>query len=169
MNDEDIVKAPYDQRNAEDYVENTNAIINALDWMKKNVSSLRMRDISIAELSRMTRLHRNTLSKRGQWVNGELSKIKELKNNLSLNNKSHKGDIKGQDKSEVDVLQEKLDLQRKETAKYFHKYEYTKTKLKESENALNKLADKNVTLQKENDDLLGRLSGNVTRLNKEKI
>ncbi|MBE0459729.1 hypothetical protein [Pseudoalteromonas prydzensis] len=102
---------PFDIKNQRDFDENTEKLVAAIDKIN-NTPSL---PATIAELSRLTGLHRNAISNRG-WPNQKLKLIKEKrKTQEQAETKStiHKNPIK--------VLEEKLDNAKNELVYWFNK------------------------------------------------
>jgi len=102
---------PFDTKNQRDFDENTEKLVTAIDKIN-NTPSL---PATIAELSRLTGLHRNAISNR-VWPNQKLKLIKEKRKNqkkAETNPTENKNPIK--------VLEEKLDNAKNELVYWFNK------------------------------------------------
>jgi hypothetical protein len=102
---------PFDTKNQRDFDENTEKLVAAIDKIN-NTPSL---PATIAELSRLTGLHRNAISNR-VWPNQKLKLIKEKRKNqkkAETNPTVNKNPIK--------VLEEKLDNAKNELVYWFNK------------------------------------------------
>ncbi len=159
------VPAPYDDKNVEDYLRNTQEITEALEWMERNLDKLKLSEISIATLSRKIGLHRNTLSNRGQWIKDKLKTLKEIKRR-SAKTEPTEEEQQEQEKALYSKLQRKLEAQREETARQFGRAEYFKSRLKDAEHALAQLTKQNLELQEENAMLLKKIAPNIIELRK---
>ena len=102
---------PFDTKNQRDFDENTEKLVAAIDKIN-NTPSL---PATIAELSRLTGLHRNAISNR-VWPNQKLKLIKEKRKNqkkAETNPTVNKNPIK--------VLEDKLDNAKNELVYWFNK------------------------------------------------
>ncbi|MFK3860518.1 MULTISPECIES: hypothetical protein [Pseudoalteromonas] len=102
---------PFDTKNQRDFDENTEKLVAAIDKIN-NTPSL---PATIAELSRLTGLHRNAISNR-VWPNQKLKLIKEKRKTqkqAETNPTVNKNPIK--------VLEEKLDNAKNELVYWFNK------------------------------------------------
>ncbi|HAS6505046.1 MULTISPECIES: hypothetical protein [Vibrio harveyi group] len=101
----------FDDRNLRDFEENTEALVKAIDKIKSS-SHL---PATIAQLSKLTGMHRNAISKR-LWPR---VKLKEIKNARAVNNKLDSVPRKLDDP--VKVLEEKLEHAKHELTYWFNK------------------------------------------------
>ena len=102
---------PFDIKNQRTFDENTQKLVAAIDKMN-NTPSL---PATIAELSRLTGLHRNAISNRG-WPNQKLKLIKEKRK--TQKQAETKPTI---NKNPIKVLEEKLDNAKNELVYWFNK------------------------------------------------
>lgn len=102
---------PFDIKNQRDFDENTEKLVAAIDKIN-NTPSL---PATIAELSRLTGLHRNAISNRG-WPNQKLKLIKEKRK--TQEQAETKSTI---NKNPIKVLEEKLDNAKNELVYWFNK------------------------------------------------
>ncbi|MEI8603965.1 hypothetical protein [Pseudoalteromonas sp. B160] len=102
---------PFDIKNQRDFDENTEKLVAAIDKIN-NTHSL---PATIAELSRLTGLHRNAISNRG-WPNQKLKLIKEKRK--TQEQAETKPTI---NKNPIKVLEEKLDNAKNELVYWFNK------------------------------------------------
>ncbi|EOV1983749.1 TPA: hypothetical protein ACMDQL_003219 [Vibrio parahaemolyticus] len=101
----------FDDRNLRDFEENTEALVKAIDKIKSS-SHL---PATIAQLSKLTGMHRNAISKR-LWPR---VKLKEIKNARAVKNKLDSVPRKLDDP--VKVLEEKLEHAKHELTYWFNK------------------------------------------------
>ncbi|EMI4223250.1 hypothetical protein V6439_002364 [Vibrio parahaemolyticus] len=101
----------FDDRNLRDFEENTEALVKAIDKIKSS-SHL---PATIAQLSKLTGMHRNAISKR-LWPR---VKLKEIKNARAVKNKLDSVPLKLDDP--VKVLEEKLEHAKHELTYWFNK------------------------------------------------
>ena len=102
---------PFDTKNQRDFDENTEKLVAAIDKIN-NTPSL---SATIAELSRLTGLHRNAISNRG-WPNQKLKLIKEKRK--TQKQAETKPTINN---NPIKVLEEKLDNAKNELVYWFNK------------------------------------------------
>lgn len=102
---------PFNIKNQRDFDENTEKLLTALDKIN-NKPSL---PATIAELSRLTGLHRNAISNRG-WPNQKLKLIKEKR--VIQRQAEAKPTI---NQNPIKVLEEKLDNSKNELVYWFNK------------------------------------------------
>ncbi len=126
--------AEYDEKNKEDFDNNTDKIWAALDAIRQDKKLKATKSQVIA----LTGLHRNTLDPKGarSWVGLELSVIKNLRLEESIRDKITQ-------KQQEDNLQELLDQSKLEILNWFAKYS-------ESERELEKIR---IRLKRDNDSL----------------
>lgn len=105
------MSSPFDIKNQRDFDENTEKLVAAIDKIN-NTPSL---PATIAELSRLTGLHRNAISNRG-WPNQKLKLIKEKRK--TQEQAETKSTI---NKNPIKVLEEKLDNAKNELVYWFNK------------------------------------------------
>ncbi|MBB1294591.1 hypothetical protein [Pseudoalteromonas sp. SR41-4] len=105
------MNSPFDIKNQRDFDENTEKLVAAIDKIN-NTPSL---PATIAELSRLTGLHRNAISNRG-WPNQKLKLIKEKRK--TQEQAETKSTI---NKNPIKVLEEKLDNAKNELVYWFNK------------------------------------------------
>jgi len=121
----------FDEKNQKDYEENTKLLVNAIDKIKATPSL----SPSIAELSRLTGLHRNSISNR-RWPN---EKLKELKNERKITAVTNTHSQK-QPKSAIKDLEDKLNNAKKELVYWFNKNMDNERKIKQLEQNLNRMS-----------------------------
>lgn len=145
----------YDAKNAEDYEANTTLLIEALEKIGANNSL----PASIAQLSRMTGLHRNTIADRG-FPKGQLQEIKEARQKEGKG-----GETGGSRESHVRVLEEKLNNAFKELVYWFnkhqsiqHAYEQLATNYARMMEAKNLHQKKYLAEKQKNDELRGQIN-----------
>ena len=102
---------PFDIKNQRTFDENTQKLVAAIDKIN-NTPSL---PATIAELSRLTGLHRNAISNRG-WPNQKLKLIKEKR--VIQRQAEAKPTI---NQNPIKVLEEKLDNSKNELVYWFNK------------------------------------------------
>lgn len=158
-----------EEKNTKDYHAYSQKIEDGLKWIEKNLDNLPLSKVAISTLSKKTGIHRNTLGDsngRGAYVVPRINKLKELKKQRAEASKAVLTDDEkiNQEESKIEGLENKLELQRKETGRRFLQAENLKNKLKETETALKKLAKQNLVLQEENEELLKRTSTKVTSI-----
>lgn len=101
----------YDERNLRDFDDNTRSLVKAIDKIRSN-SHL---PATIAQLSKLTGMHRNAISKR-LWPRVKLKEIK--------NTRRAKSEIDAAQRKPVDpvkVLEEKLENAKHELTYWFNK------------------------------------------------
>ncbi|MGR5151215.1 hypothetical protein [Photobacterium swingsii] len=108
----------YDEKNKADY----DAYTDKISIAQEKISSNAALSPTIAELSRLTGIHRNTLSKRG--VQERLDEIKEERKEQAEKKKAKKKDA-------VKVLEEQLVAAQEEVAFWFNKWNLTECDLRQ--------------------------------------
>ena len=103
------MKSAYDNKNEEDFHDNTDLIVSKLDEIEKD-KTLKS---TISQLSELTGLHRNTIRDR-EWPITRLKEIKE---------KRKKSGVKKveKDKSHFQVIEDKLDNAQKELVYWYRR------------------------------------------------
>lgn len=109
---------PFDKKNAEDFLGVTKSIQDA---MNKIADDPRQK-ATIANLSKLSGVHRNTIAHRG-WPKEELDKIRSERADAERNINSSESAKADRDKQEKKDLAESLKLSRDESAKWFHLYQ----------------------------------------------
>ncbi|MBB1420162.1 hypothetical protein H5187_23405 [Pseudoalteromonas sp. SG44-1] len=102
---------PFDTKNQRDFDENTEKLVAAIDKIN-NAPSL---SATIAELSKLTGLHRNAISNR-VWPNQKLQLIKEKRK--SQQQAETKPTV---NKNPIKILEDKLDNAKNELVYWFNK------------------------------------------------
>ena len=102
---------PFDTKNQRDFDENTEKLVAAID----KINNTPYLPATIAELSRLTGLHRNAISNRG-WPNQKLKLIKEKRK--TQEQAETKSTV---NKNPIKVLEEKLDNAKNELVYWFNK------------------------------------------------
>lgn len=125
-------KQAFDNRNQEDFDQNTEALSKAL----LAIASDNKLKATISELSRITGIHRNTIRNR-QWPAQRLESIKEQRSLEALSRKLKQE--KRQDP--VRVLTEKLEKSRLEVVYWFNKRNEAEETIHSLEVRLNNLRD----------------------------
>lgn len=118
----------YNQKNNEDYEANTVLLNKALLEIQNN----KKLKASIAQLSSITGLHRNTISKRIEIIQ-KLEQIKESRKVEKLS--------RDDPNDKQDSLQEKLANTRIETIYWFNEYQDTKLRLEHSDMKYQKMKE----------------------------
>lgn len=121
----------YDQKNSEDYEMNTLSINKALLEIEQDPKL----KATIAQLSKMTGIHRNTITNR-DWP---IQKLKEIKNKRKLKDEESKNHMVVNEIS----LGEKLVLTQNEVIYWFNQYQDIKLSFENTNNQLKKLKESN--------------------------
>lgn len=121
----------YDQKNSEDYEMNTLSINKALLEIEQDPKL----KATIAQLSKMTGIHRNTITNR-DWP---IHKLKEIKDKRKLKNEESKNHMVVNEIS----LGEKLVLTQNEVIYWFNQYQDIKLSFENTNNQLKKLKESN--------------------------
>lgn len=121
----------YDQKNSEDYETNTLSINKALLEIEQDPKL----KATIAQLSKMTGIHRNTITNR-DWP---IHKLKEIKDKRKLKNEESKNHMVVNEIS----LGEKLVLTQNEVIYWFNQYQDIKLSFENTNNQLKKLKESN--------------------------
>ena len=121
----------YDQKNSEDYETNTLSINKALLEIEQDPKL----KATIAQLSKMTGIHRNTITNR-DWP---IHKLKEIKDKRKLKNEESKNHMVVNEIS----LGEKLVLTQNEVIYWFNQYQDIKLSFENTNNLLKKLKESN--------------------------
>lgn len=123
----------YDKKNSDDYEENTSLLKKALSDIESN----KKLKATIAQLSAMSGVHRNTISNR-VWPVQELNKIKSMRKARKTADKekvrSNTVDIKK-------ILEEKLTQARNEIIYWFNEYQDMKRFADHSDKQYRKMRD----------------------------
>lgn len=118
----------YNKKNDEDYESNTVLLNKALLDIQNN----KKLKASIAQLSSLTGLHRNTISKRIEII----QKLKQIKESRKVEQLSRENPNDKQDS-----LQEKLNQTRVETIYWLNEYQDTKLRLEHSDMKYQKMKE----------------------------
>ena len=121
----------YDQKNSENYEMNTLSINKALLEIEQDPKL----KATIAQLSKMTGIHRNTITNR-DWP---IHKLKEIKDKRKLKNEESKNHMVVNEIS----LGEKLVLTQNEVIYWFNQYQDIKLSFENTNNQLKKLKESN--------------------------
>lgn len=121
----------YDQKNSEDYEMNTLSINKALLEIEQDPKL----KATIAQLSKMTGIHRNTITNR-DWP---IQKLKEIKDKRKLKDEESKNHMVVNEIS----LGEKLVLTQNEVIYWFNQYQDIKLSFENTNNQLKKLKESN--------------------------
>ena len=121
----------YDQKNSEDYETNTLSINKALLEIEQDPKL----KATIAQLSKMTGIHRNTITNR-DWP---IQKLKEIKEKRKLKDEESKNHMVVNEIS----LGEKLVLTQNEVIYWFNQYQDIKLSFENTNNQLKKLKESN--------------------------
>lgn len=121
----------YDQKNSEDYETNTLSINKALLEIEQDPKL----KATIAQLSKMTGIHRNTITNR-DWP---IQKLKEIKDKRKLKDEESKNHMVVNEIS----LGEKLVLTQNEVIYWFNQYQDIKLSFENTNNQLKKLKESN--------------------------
>lgn len=121
----------YDQKNSEDYETNTLSINKALLEIEQDPKL----KATIAQLSKMTGIHRNTITNR-DWP---IQKLKEIKDKRKLKDEDSKNHMVVNEIS----LGEKLVLTQNEVIYWFNQYQDIKLSFENTNNQLKKLKESN--------------------------
>lgn len=123
----------YDQKNAEDYDSNTEALASAL----YKIECSNDLNATIAQLSKMTGIHRNTISNR-VWP---VQKLKEIKEARKEKNKIVKQHQQLNNKDKTKELEEKLSQARIEIIHWFNEYQDMKLYFEHSDKRLQQMRE----------------------------
>ncbi|MFV5590821.1 hypothetical protein [Acinetobacter variabilis] len=121
----------YDQKNSEDHETNTLSINKALLEIEQDPKL----KATIAQLSKMTGIHRNTITNR-DWP---IQKLKEIKDKRKLKDEESKNHMVVNEIS----LGEKLVLTQNEVIYWFNQYQDIKLSFENTNNQLKKLKESN--------------------------
>ena len=121
----------YDQKNSENYEMNTLSINKALLEIEQDPKL----KATIAQLSKMTGIHRNTITNR-DWP---IQKLKEIKEKRKLKDEESKNHMVVNEIS----LGEKLVLTQNEVIYWFNQYQDIKLSFENTNNQLKKLKESN--------------------------
>ncbi|MCT8088728.1 hypothetical protein H0920_01290 [Acinetobacter sp. C_4_1] len=105
----------YDQKNSEDYEANTLIINNALLAISNN----KKLKVTVAQLSKMTGIHRNTISNR-VWP---AQKLKQIKREREAEAQAHETQTRLKTNDVKDLLDENLNQARNEIIYWFNEYQ----------------------------------------------
>lgn len=123
----------YDKKNQEDFDANSQALADALDKIAQD----KKLKPTIAQLSKLTGIHRNTISERG-WPKERLEKISNARDS-ELARKKKKAEAKGGNTKEL--LQKSLDQTQQEVVFWFNEYQDTKKYFDHKSNQFEKMRD----------------------------
>jgi len=126
----------YDQKNSENYEMNTLSINKALLEIEQDPKL----KATIAQLSKMTGIHRNTITNR-DWP---IQKLKEIKEKRKLKDEESKNHMVVNEIS----LGEKLVLTQNEVIYWFNQYQDIKLSFENTNNQLKKLKESNNTIER---------------------
>ena len=123
----------YDEKNSKDYEKNTLALNDAL----LKIENDKKLKATIAKLSEMTGVHRNTITNRG-WPIQKLNKIKDSR---KIEEKSRKEQISLNNSNIKESLEKKLNQARCEVVYWFNGYQDMKRFFEHSDKRLQKMRE----------------------------
>lgn len=123
----------YDEKNSKDYEQNTLALNDAL----LKIENDKKLKATIAKLSEMTGVHRNTITNRG-WPIQKLNKIKDSR---KIEEKSRKEKISLNNSNIKESLEKKLNQARCEVVYWFNEYQDRKRFFEHSDKRLQKMRE----------------------------
>ncbi len=135
------VREAYDVKNEADFEENTKKLWEALDKIRKT----KHYKATISEVSRLSGLHRNTISNRGVFVKDTLREIKEIKNKEQQIDKA----IKEIEKQSETSIEDKLENAKAEIIFWFTRVKSLQDELDQSIINLNRMTDSRNFYEKE--------------------
>lgn len=128
-----MTEQSYDQKNSEDYEVNTAELNDALDKIESN----KKLKATITELSKMTGIHRNTISNR-IWPVKRLKKIKEARNKFEQEHQQ----LKSQNHNDVqNQLETKFESAKKEIVYWFNEFQDMKRFYEHSDKRFQKMRE----------------------------
>jgi len=119
----------FDERNQRDFEENTERLVEAID----KIGSSANLPATIAQLSLLTGMHRNAISRR-QWPVVKLKEIKNKRKALKQQQSSEKKQI-----DPITILEGKLDNAKRELVYWFNKNLDNEKKIKQLEQNLQRM------------------------------
>ena len=123
----------YDQKNSDDYEANTLSLEKALADIEDN----KKLKATIAQLSEMTGIHRNTISNR-VWP---VQKLKQIRDARKTEEKSHKGQVRLSTTDVKNALEAKLSRAQNETVYWFNEYQDMKRVAQHLDKRLQKMRE----------------------------
>ena len=123
----------YDQKNSDDYDANTLLLKKALSDIKGN----RRLKVTVAQLSEMTGIHRNTISNR-VWP---VQELKQIKDSRKTEEKSRKEQVRLSTTNVKNALEAKLSRAQSEVIYWFNEYQDTKKVAEHSDKQLQKMRE----------------------------
>lgn len=123
----------YDQKNSDDYDANTLLLKKALSDIKGN----RRLKVTVAQLSEMTGIHRNTISNR-VWP---VQELKQIKDSRKTEEQSHKEQVRLSTTNVKNALEAKLSRAQSEVIYWFNEYQDTKKVAEHSDKQLQKMRE----------------------------
>ena len=123
----------YDQKNSDDYDANTLLLEKALSDIKSNKRS----KVTVAQLSEMTGIHRNTISNR-VWP---VQELKQIKVSRKTEEKSRKEQVRLSTANVKNALEEKLSQAQSEVIYWFNEYQDIKRVAEHSDKRLQKMRE----------------------------
>ncbi|WP_298810266.1 hypothetical protein [uncultured Psychrobacter sp.] len=123
----------YDQKNRDDYDANTLLLEKALSDIKCN----KRLKVTVAQLSEMTGIHRNTISNR-VWPGQKLKQIREAR---KTKEKSLEEQVRLSTKDVKNALEAKLSRAQSEVIYWFNEYQDTKKIAEHSDKRLQKMRE----------------------------
>lgn len=123
----------YDQKNSDDYEANTLSLKKALSDIEGN----KKLKATIAQLSEMTGIHRNTISNR-VWPTQKLKQIKEAR---KTKEKLHEEQVRLSTTDVKNALEAKLIRAQNETVYWFNEYQDMKRVAQHSDKRLQKMRE----------------------------
>lgn len=123
----------YDQKNSDDYDANTLLLEKALSDIKGN----KRLKATVAQLSEMTGIHRNTISNR-VWP---VQELKQIRDSRKTEEKSRKEQVRLSTKDVKNALEAKLSRAQSEVIYWFNEYQDTKKIAEHSDKRLQKMRE----------------------------
>ncbi|ATC81447.1 hypothetical protein [Pseudoalteromonas agarivorans] len=128
-----MTEKSYDQKNSEDYEANTAELNTALNKIESN----KKLKATITALSKMTGIHRNTITNRG-WPAERLKKIKEARNKFEQEQQQ----LKSQNDNDVqNQLESKFESAKKEIVYWFNEFQDMKRFYEHSDKRFQKMRE----------------------------
>ncbi len=123
----------YNQKNSEDYEENTLTLNNALLEIEGNKNL----KATVAQLSKMTGIHRNTITNRS-WP---VQKLKQIKEKRKVEEKSREEKANQNTSDPKNALEDKLNQTRNEVIYWFNEYQDMKRFFEHSNTRFEKMRE----------------------------
>ena len=123
----------YDQKNSDDYDANTLLLEKALSDIKGN----KRLKATVAQLSEMTGIHRNTISNR-VWP---VQELKQIRDSRKTEEKSRKEQVRLSTKDVKNALEAKLSRAQSEVIYWFNEYQDIKRVAEHSDKRLQKMRE----------------------------